>query len=87
MDVRVSQGSTATFNCEAMSYGDTTYLWERVDGGELDTGRATGVNSNTLNIRNPVPDDTGLYVCITSNKDGQTVSKEAVLNVIGMCVH
>ena len=87
MDVRVSQGNTATFNCEATSYGDTTYLWERVDGGELDTGRATGVNSNTLTINNPVPDDTGLYVCITSNKDGKTVSKEAVLNVIGMCVH
>ena len=33
-----------------------------------------------------MPDDTGIYVCITSNQDGQTVSKEAVLNIIGMCI-
>ena len=62
------------------------YLWKRVDGGELNLGRASGVNSNRLTITNPVPDDTGVYVCVTSNKDGQTISNEADLNVIGMCI-
>ena len=85
-DKRVPQGTTVTFNCEATSYGATTYLWKHVDGGDPDLGRATGVTSNILTISNPVPDDTGIYVCITSNKDGQTVSEEAVLNVIGMCI-
>ena len=85
--MRVSQGTAAEFNCEATSYGDTTYSWERVDGDKLDIVRATGINSNKLIISNPVPDDMGLYICITSNKDGKTVSKEAALNVIGMFVH
>ena len=39
-----------------------------------------------MTINNSVPDDTGTYICITSNKDGQTISNEAVLNVIGMCI-
>lgn len=84
MDVSVSQGTTVTFNCEATSYGDTTYLWQRVDGGKLDLGRATGINSNRLTINNAVPDDTGSYVCITSNKDGKTVSRKASLDVEGL---
>ena len=85
-DEDVAQGDSVTFNCDATSYGDTTYLWKRVDGGELNLGRASGVNSNRLTITNPVPDDSGVYVCVTSNKDGQTISNEAVLNVIGMCL-
>ena len=83
-DMRISQGTTVTFNCQATSYGDTSYLWQRVDGGKLDPSRATGVNSNKLTIANAVPDDTGSYVCITSNKDGKTISRKADLNVQGL---
>ena len=84
-DMSVSQGTTVTFNCEATSYGDTSYLWQRVDGGKLDSSRVTGVNSNKLTITNPVPDDTGSYICIASNKDGKIVSRKADLNVQGLC--
>lgn len=81
----VPQGTTITFDCEATSYGDTMYLWQRVDGGNLDLNRVTGINSNKLTIVNVVPDDTGSYICIASNKDETSVSKKANLNVEGIC--
>ena len=82
-DVTVAQGTDVSLNCEAESYGDTVYHWERVDG-ELDTIRANGISSQQLTIKNTVPADTGSYVCVTSNQDGQTISREAVLTVTGM---
>jgi len=85
-DISIPQDTTVTFNCEATSYGDTTYFWQRVDGGELALSRATGVNSKKLTISNVVPDDTGSYVCVASNKDGKTASRKANLNVEGLCI-
>ena len=80
----VPQGTTVTFNCKAESYGDVTYVWRRVDSGELDVSRATGVNSNRLTISDVSSNDAGSYVCIVSNKNEKTVSRKAVLYVKGM---
>ena len=82
-DVAVMQGTSVTLQCEAESYGDTIYQWQRVDG-ELDTSRSSGVNTKQLTIVNTVPSDSGSYVCITSNQDGETVSREAAVTVTGV---
>ena len=82
-DVTVMQGTSVTLQCEAESYGDTIYQWQRVDG-ELDTSRASGVNTKQLTIVNSVPSDSGSYVCVTSNQDGETVSREAAVTVTGV---
>ena len=82
----VLRGSQVTFNCQATSDGDITYLWQRVDNGsELDLSRTSGINSNELIISNISPDDAGSYVCIASNKNEQTKSRKAILDVQGLC--
>ena len=75
-----------TFTCQATSGdGDITYLWQHVDNGsELDLSRTSGINSNELIISNVSPDDAGSYVCIASNKNGQTKSRKAILDVQGL---
>ena len=82
-DVTVGQGTSVSLNCEAESYGDTFYHWQRVDG-EVDTSRASGINNKQLTIINTVPSDTGSYVCVTRNQDGETISREAIITVTGM---
>ena len=86
-DISVSIGKQVTFTCQATSGdGDITYLWQRVDNGsELDLSRTRGINSNELIISNVSPDDAGSYVCIASNKNGQTKSRKAILDVQGLC--
>lgn len=84
-NMSVQQGTTVTFNCKANSYDeDITYLWERVDSGELDLTRVIGIHSSRLTISNVLPDDSGSYVCIAHNKDEKAVSRKAVLYVKGL---
>jgi len=85
-DVTVPLDTSVSLHCEAESYGDTAYHWRRLDG-ELDTIRASGINSQKLTIKDTIPADTGSYVCVTSNQDGETISREAVLTVTGMKVY
>ena len=85
-DVTVPQGISVTLHCEAESYGDTTYHWQRVDS-ELDINRASGVDSERLTIENTIPGDSGSYVCVASNQDGETTSREATLVVTGMSLY
>ncbi|XP_065912585.1 clotting factor C-like [Dysidea avara] len=83
-DVTVGQGTSVSLNCEAESFGDTFYHWQRVDG-EVDTSRASGINSKQLTIINTVPSDTGSYICVTRNQDGETISREAIITVTAQC--
>jgi len=75
-----------TLHCEAESFGDTTYHWQRVDS-ELDTNRASGINSKQLTIENTIPGDSGSYVCVANNQGGETNSREATLTVTGTSLY
>ena len=80
----VQSRTEVTFNCEATSrdYGNVTYLWQRVDGRELDVSRTTGINSNKLTISNVMSGDAGSYVCVASNKDAEIISRN-ILHIKG----
>lgn len=87
-DTVTNQGDRALLTCAASAtYGPVTYQWQRVDGVPLDTDKTFGITRNRLTISNTLPGDSGLYVCVVSNQDGSTTSREAFLRVNGIYVH
>ena len=65
--------------CEAI--GATSYYWQRQNGSIPPS--ATGVNTDTLTIVNPTPEDSGNYRCAVSNGSDVGYSKSAKITVIG----
>jgi len=65
--------------CQAI--GATSYSWERWDDS-IPPG-AIGVNSNTLTLVNPTPEDVGHYQCVVSDGNEKNFSNYAKVTVHG----
>jgi len=61
--------------------GATSHHWERWSGSIPPS--ATGVDTNTLTISNPRPNDAGDYRCVATNGYDKVMSDYATLTIIG----
>ncbi|XP_065912159.1 uncharacterized protein [Dysidea avara] len=75
-------GSTSSVSLTCGADGATSYNWERQDGSILSD--ASGVNTNTLTINNPLPVDTGNYRCVATNDSGSSYSNYATVNIFSI---
>jgi len=74
---------SATFTCQAFSFGSIEYMWER-DNNQIPNKAVIDVCSTTLTVTNGTQFDEGLYCCLVTNDCG-TVKECAVLSVICKC--
>ena len=90
MDVTAENGSNVTFTCEVFSYLPVNFTW--LHNGKMldDDDRAIVTNNDdphvttiTLILRNVQLPESGSYVCRVTNRDGSTLSNDAMLSVIG----
>ena len=77
VNIGVSNGTNASFMCEATAFPEPTYVWSRV-GGELPES-ALGVNSSTLTLSPAVFGDQGEYYCNATSNDITVSSNTATL--------
>jgi len=89
MDVPADNGSNVKFTCEVFSYLPVNFTWLH-NGKMLDDDRAIVTNNDdshvttiTLILRNVQLPESGSYVCRVTNRDGSTLSNDAMLSVIG----
>jgi len=92
MDVIPDNGSSVTFTCEVFSYIPANLTWlhkEQLldeDSTTIITTTNTSdphINTTTLMILNVQLPDRDSYVCSATNREGTTLSSNAVLSVIG----
>ena len=72
---------SATFTCQAFSFGSIDYMWER-DDNQMPSKAVIDVCSSTLTVPNGSQYDEGLYCCLVTNDFG-TVKECAMLSVTG----
>ena len=72
---------SATFTCQAFSFGSIVYIWER-DGNQIPSKAVIDVSSSTLTVPNGSQYDEGLYCCLATNDCG-TVKECTMLSVTG----
>ena len=77
-DTQVTEGSNATFNCQATGDAPISIQWQR---NGVNIGGATG-NSYTLNNAQHPADDGALFSCVATNPAGSATSTQATLTVI-----
>lgn len=77
----VCPGSTATFTVTATGQGTTTYQWQRNGGNLADSGRISGVTTDTLQITEVDSADLAEYRCILTDANGNTRSTSAPLTL------
>jgi len=71
----VTYGSTVTFILEAEGHL-LEYQWQRDDEFDLvHNRRFSGVNTDTMEIRDVEIDDAGTYECVVSNSGGSVSSR------------
>ena len=94
MNIRVNNGSNATFNCVSFSYASVTYTWLRnatlLDDDDdvniiisTDSDEDNNNYATTLMILDVQLSDNGVYVCNATNREGTASSNDATLSVIG----
>ena len=66
-----------SLNCEAD--GATSCTWER-QSGSIPSG-AIGVNTTTLTIINPTPEDADNYLCVSIDNCGSGASGDATITI------
>ena len=70
-------GDTITLTCNAGSFPDPVYRWEKLNGTTYVTFNDT--NSNMLVFQEVVHNDNGEYRCVASTMDGEAFSDPATL--------
>ena len=70
-------GGTITLTCNAESFPDPVYRWEKLNGTTYVTFNDT--NSNMLVFQEVVHNDNGEYRCVASTMDGEAFSDPATL--------
>ena len=58
-----------------------SYTWKKKN--DAIPSRTRGINSQILTIYNLIPEDSGDYQCIVSNRTGKISSEFSTVNVIG----
>ncbi|KAM9325336.1 hemicentin-2 [Gastrophryne carolinensis] len=89
LDAEVDVGESVKLLCSAEGSPVPTVSWSRQDEGPVLPSGTTEIiddlGSNTIHIKNAMPEDTGVYVCEARNAFGW-VQAEILLTVTGLVV-